>query len=365
MLVDTTNIVLNDEKEFLDLIKGYVDTGTWSTTLANYLELVPASKIKISDFDNLSDVKAFEDTAKNTGLYIKIEGKEFPVGKSAMKSIMDRCRVSGSVFREMSKPDLTKVLNTFLMYANGDALIRFANDKVRAVLAGETNGYSIINMFDVFKETQNYLNKEYADSAFIQGTFTHELAVGKWEIVDNRISDLYKGTFKKFTSKKICGIVTVSDSDTGHSGANIYVSLKADNLVMALGKPIKCEHKGASTLADYEMNLKMILSKINESVEKINSLSKITVKHPNDTVNNMMKRVGLGKKYISAVWDYRKMIYSNPEESTNAKDLYLDICSILEFADGKSDIELLNIEERIGRIMSLNIPDYDYLNKAE
>lgn len=361
MILDNTEIMQREEKDFLDMIKNYVKEGSWETATTRQLLTAAAKNLNISNLTDLTKIEIFEDTANNSGLYLNVSDELKALGKSAMKSLFQRARINGSALHDVSKPGLETILNTCLPTAMGDALLRISNGKVRAVLGGNENGYSIIDMYEVFDSTAKYLTQEFKEVDFVSGTFTHEASVARWEVRDERIGDAYERALKDFKSN-VGALITVADSDTGFSGANIYVSINAGNRKIYLSSPMKVEHEKNADISEFKENLKGILSLINDKMLDLNNLGKIEVEFPIPCIKHVMHKVGLGKKAVSEVTSLWEVMYGNDKAS--ALDIYLAICEVPGFMVQKSkrtsEVSILDVEERVARISTLDFSEYDY-----
>ncbi|WP_143433352.1 hypothetical protein [Intestinimonas butyriciproducens] len=90
--------------------------------------------LKLYDHDGRAEIIA--DTMENTSLLLKVNGETYPVRSCAIKSILERARISGHALNKVSKSIFTQILNYCMDVASGDSLIKVADDKVSAVHAG-------------------------------------------------------------------------------------------------------------------------------------------------------------------------------------------------------------------------------------
>lgn len=364
MINDEISINYKDENGFLNMLKGYVEEGKWINICPSITATIPAEDIDPLDFAGLERLAAHEDTERHTGMYYSFEGEKLPLGRSAMKTLFDRCRISGSVLKDMSRKSLSSVLNTCLVYSAESALLRVFAGKVRAVLSSGTDkSYSVMDMDKIFGAASDYFKNNFDKSEFIEAEFSHEICIAKWQVEDDRIDEAYKSQFVS-SNKRVKGEITVASSDTGYSGANIYYSIRIGGVNIALGKPLECEHRSGGDLSVFNDNLGMIFSKIQESIENISALQEIKIYHPVECLINIVKKLGISKKLAADIIDtYRAL---NDGDDDTAFNLYYQICSIGTNATskgvGRSSFSMLDLEERIARALTLDFKEFDRID---
>ena len=108
--------------------------------------------LKLYDHDGRADIIA--DTMENTSLLLKVNGETFPVRSCAIKSILERARISGHALNKVSKAVFTQILNYCMDVASGDSLIKVADDKVSAVHGGDPKDYAVLEMLPLVQTVQ-------------------------------------------------------------------------------------------------------------------------------------------------------------------------------------------------------------------
>ena len=63
----------------------------------------------------------------------------------AIKTILERARVSGNELNKVQKTELAQILNYCMKVAGGDALLRFCEDKISAVHGGNASDYAVLS----------------------------------------------------------------------------------------------------------------------------------------------------------------------------------------------------------------------------
>ena len=103
------------------------------------------------------DEDIITDTIVNTGLLLIDKNEYYPVRGCAIKSILDRAGIQGNGLRRLEKNVYARILNDLLKVANGEALIRFSEGKVSAVLSGDCNDYAVLDVEQIFLHSVDYL----------------------------------------------------------------------------------------------------------------------------------------------------------------------------------------------------------------
>ena len=99
----------------------------------------------------------FEDTLEHTRLILKVKEDLYPVRSCAIKTILERARISGNALNKVQKAELAQILNYCMGVAGGDALLRFCEDKISAVHGGDASDYAVLETPELFRRTVEYL----------------------------------------------------------------------------------------------------------------------------------------------------------------------------------------------------------------
>ena len=113
---------------------------------------------------------------------MKVDGKDYPVRSCALKTVLERARISGHALNKVSKSVFAEILNYCMGVASGDSLIKIADEKVSAVHGGDPKDYTVMEMLPLFKATSDFLNREYPGNTFMTAHFDHSIATasGVW-----------------------------------------------------------------------------------------------------------------------------------------------------------------------------------------
>ena len=87
----------------------------------------------------------FKDTMEHTRLILKVRDELYPIRSCAIKTILERARVSGNALNKVQKTELAQILNYCMKVAGGDALLRFCEDKISAVHGGDASDDAVLS----------------------------------------------------------------------------------------------------------------------------------------------------------------------------------------------------------------------------
>lgn len=186
------------------------------------------------------------DTLNGTQLVLQTEDDCIPVRNCAVKTILERARISGNALSKVEKPVFAKILNYCLKVSPGQALLKLSDDKVSAVHGGDESDYSILEMYELFTKTSDYLTANFSDVKYAGGFFEHSMVAALWTLDGNdELVETYLNLLDMHGIKcrDLKASVRLTSSDTGISGANLYPTLIADDKNIPLGSPLKREHK--------------------------------------------------------------------------------------------------------------------------
>lgn len=135
-----------------------------------------------------------EDTMENTRLMMAFGGKDFPVRSCAVKTILERARISGNALNKVSCSALTEILNYCMDVASGESLVKVADSKISAVHGGDPKDYAILNMKELFQKVSEFLASEYPGNTFVTAHFDHAMSMAIWSLDGqaDQIMDAYR-----------------------------------------------------------------------------------------------------------------------------------------------------------------------------
>lgn len=361
----------NDSEQFLDFLAERKEHSRWMKAPSKELEFqavekdTPMGSLFMQVYQNNGKAGILADTMENTAVLLRVNGESIPVRSCAVKSILERARISGYALNKVKTDVFTQILNYCMNVASGKSLIKVADDKVSAVHGGDEKDYKILDMQAMFEKVKDYLDENFPGNQFMTGHFDHAMATGIWRLDGqaDQLLDSYRKELaaKGISNKPITPALRFTTSDTGVSGANLYPTLLvgSNNRLVPLGYPIKTEHKGRADLSFFEEQLQMLYAKYEEALDKQKQLMNIDVLHPCTAFLGVLKRIGAPKKASYEALEYLKA--QNGDAPCTAYELYLYMCEIifLTQCEGASGSRIAQLEEIIARALKVNWGEYD------
>lgn len=304
------------------------------------------------------------DTMENTRLLLRANDRYYPIRGCAVKTILDRARVSGSALSKVRKPVLAQILNECMNVANGDALLRIADDKVSAVLGGDSTDYAILEMPALFEATMAHLKKEFPGYTFAGGWYDHSMVTALWELSTTPdLIDSYQNSLKLhgMKSEELKPALRLTSSDVGISGANLFPTLfkGADSKILALGDPLKLDHTNGASIDKFCDQLELIFSQYTRALNNLTKLLDVEIFYPVNAMLGIMKRISIPKKLAYQAAELFKAQYG--EDGCTAHDAYYGISEVLFLmqCDGASGSRIAQMEEKVARALHIRWHDYD------
>lgn len=360
-----------EQEDFLEFIKGITRSALWERRKSKDLRLVAleedskiAKELKEKYADQGMDEGILADTIANTGLLLKAKGEYYPVRSCAIHSILDRAGISGSALRKVDRNVYARILNECLKVARGEALLRISEGKVSAVLGGDSHDYAVLDMEKIFLLTVEYLYDRFKSCHYIGGFYEHSFASALWELDgEDKLLEAYQEELRVrcMDTEELKPVIRVATSDTGISGANIYPLLVSgmEKKTIALGSPLKLEHKAGATIKKFEEQLNMLYGKYQFALGSLTKLLGIDIMNPANCMMGVMKKVGIPKKLGMEAVELFKV--QRGEDPCSAHDIYYGISEILFLmeTEGEEGSRITGMEETIARALSVNWREYD------
>jgi hypothetical protein len=306
-----------------------------------------------------------EDTMENTNLLMMVNGQDYPVRSCAIKTILERARISGHALNKVSSDVFSQILNYCMNVASGQSLIKIADAKVSAVHGGDEKDYAVLEMVPLFQAVADFLNAEFPGNHFLTAHFDHTMAMAIW-MLDGQSDELLDTYRHELAARNIkCSAVTPAlrfmTSDVGMSGANLYpiLLIGSSHRVLPLGYPIKTEHKSGVDLQFFQSQLNLLYAKFREALESHVKLMDVEVRYPGNTLLGVLKRIGAPKKSSYEVLD--GFLAGNGDTPCTAYELYMYMSDIIFNAqcEGASGSRISQLEEIVARAVHISWSDYD------
>lgn len=361
MYKDNFEMFFKNEKEMKDFLDELEMNSFWQRCSIKKIRTMNTDKINPAKYTDLSDLEIYTDTVENTGLYQIISDKvqPFPVRNVAMKTIMDRNRFSGQVFRDMRREEVADFINLAAKYAKKETYIRVMGGKISAELSED---YVILPMNEIFQIASNSLSEQFEEVSFSHGHFDYCVTEMEWHVKDKMICKAYEeilgGT--ECNSEMFSLGVKICTSDTGYSGANINYKIIHKSKKIYLSHSLKMDHKGNASMESFRSNTLKIFARYQETLMDLRKLHEIRIQFPQNCMTAVMKKAGISAKLIGDTVEYRKMVTS--PGPTNALDLYYDICQCVDLAMANGLVkerQLSDLEEKVAGIIGIKWKNYD------
>ena len=372
VFADDFSCSFSEPRDFLQFLGERKAKSEWMTAPSKDLRFEPVEKgsalgdlyMKIYDHNGAADV--LEDTMENTSLLLKVAGKDSPVRSCAIKTVLERARISGHALNKVSKTVFAEILNYCMGVASGDSLIKIADQKVSAVHGGDPKDYTVMEMLPLFKAVCDYLDKEYPGNQFMTAHFDHTIATAIWRLDGqaDQLLDTYRREVaaKGLNPAKLIPALRFSTSDVGMSGANLYPILLAGNKsqIIPLGYPLRTQHKSGNDMEYFEEQLGLVYAQFEKAVDKQVQLLNIEIRYPVTTLMRVLKRIGAPKKASYEAMDNFVAIHG--DDPCTAYELFMQMSDVIFDAqcDGASGLRIAQLEEIVSRALNVNWHEYDH-----
>ena len=366
IFADNFRCTFSDPGDFLQFLKERKDNSHWMTAPSRNLVFESLEKdtqmgelyLKLYDYDGRAEIIA--DTMENTSLLLKVNGKTYPVRSCAIKSILERARISGHALNKVSKKVFTQILNYCMDVASGDSLIKIADDKVSAVHGGDPKDYAVLEMLPL-------VQWDFSGNHFLTANFDHAIVTAIWSL-DGQADELMDTYRKAVKERGITEAMSArpglrfTTSDVGVSAANLYpiLLIGGSNRIVPLGDPLKLDHKNGANLETFESGMDQLYACFKESIERQQQLMDVDIRYPYTTLLGVLKRIGITKKLSYEVADLFEG-QNGVQTGCNAYQLYLAMSDVIFLAqcEGASGARIAQLEENVARALRINWHEYD------
>ena len=370
---DNFRRTFDDPGDFIQFLKERKENSRWMTAPSRNLVFESLEKntqmgelyLKLYDHDGCAEIIA--DTMENTSLLLKVNGETYPVRSCAIKSILERARISGHALNKVSKSIFTQILNYCMDVASGDSLIKVADDKVSAVHGGDPKDYAILEILPLVQCVRSILDRDFAGNHFLTANFDHSIVTAIWSL-DGQANELMETYRQAVAEKGVTEAMSArpglrfTTSDVGVSAANLYpiLLLGGSNRIIPLGDPLKLDHKNGADLDAFASSMDQLYACFKESIERQQQLLDVEIRYPYTTMLGVLKRIGITKKMSYEVADLFAG-QSGVSSGCNAYQLYLAMSDVIFLAqcEGASAYRIAQLEENIARALRINWHEYD------
>lgn len=372
IFADSFSCSFSDSDQFLSFLKERQNNSQWMTTPSRNIVFESLEKdtrmgelyLKLYEHEGRAEIIA--DTMENTSLLLKVNGETYPVRSCAIKTILERARISGHALNKVSREVFTQILNYCMDVASGNSLIKVADEKVSAVHGGDPKDYAVLEILPLVQCVRRVLDRDFPGNTFLTANFDHSIVTAIWSL-DGQANELLDAYRRAVAEKGLTSATSMkpglrfSTSDVGISGANLYPILLTggSNRIVPLGDPLKLEHKNGADLSAFESEMDFLYARFKESIEKQQELLEIDIRYPYNTLLGVLKRIGAPKRISYEVADL--FIAQNGDDPCTAYHLYLAMSDVIFSAqcEGASGTRIAQLEEIIARALHVNWHEYD------
>ena len=372
VFADNFSRSFSESGDFFQFLSARQARSKWMTAPSKELRFEPVERgstlgnLYMQIYDHNGDADVLEDTMENTSLLLKVDGKDYPVRSCAIKTVLERARISGHALNKVSKTVFAEILNYCMGVASGDSLIKIADEKVSAVHGGDPKDYTVMEMLPLFKATSDFLNREYPGNTFMAAHFDHSIATAIWRLdgqADNLLDTYHREIAAKgLQTEKMVPALRFSTSDVGMSGANLYpiFLVGAESRIVPLGYSIRTEHKNGVDMQYFEEQLRLVYAQFEKALDKQVQLMNIEIRYPVTTLMRVLKRIKAPKKASYEAMDYFVAIHG--DSPCTAYELFMQMSDVIFSAqcDGASGLRIAQLEEIVSRALNVNWHEYDH-----
>lgn len=352
VFADNFSRSFSESGDFFQFLSARQARSKWMTAPSKELRFEPVERgstlgnLYMQIYDHNGDADVLEDTMENTSLLLKVDGKDYPVRSCAIKTVLERARISGHALNKVSKTVFAEILNYCMGVASGDSLIKVADEKVSAVHGGDPKDYTVMEMLPLFKATNDFLDREYPGNRFMTAHFDHSIATAIW-CLDGQADKLLDTYHREIAAKglqteKMVPALRFSTSDVGMSGANLYpiFLVGAESRIVPLGYSIRTEHKNGVDMQYFEEQLRLVYAQFEKALDKQVQLMNIEIRYPVTTLMRVLKRIKAPKKASYEAMDYFVAIHG--DSPCTAYELFMQMSDVIFSAqcDGASGLRM-------------------------
>ena len=360
----------------LDCHEEQAKQSQWLRFQVRDIEIEPLSK----DSPLFSDIQAFaqgtsqeavNDTAKNLGLALRVDGSLYPIRDTAYKTLLDRAKIGGSALPKLSRDILAQTLNACMKLSNSDALILVRDEKVSAVHSGDETDYSVLPINELLRVIKDKLDSRFPGNEFDTGYSDHSITSGLWKMPaqKNDLMGTYLNTLNangqsKLASKLMPGIRFIT-SDTGVASAKITAMFVGGQYPIAIGSCISVDHRHKASIADFDNAVDLVFAKFSDNVKKLEKLLDVYLDYPVNAMTRICKKLAMPKKAAIEEIEMYKMAYGG--KGASAHEVYMAMQEILFIlkTEKTPESKMLTVEENLTRALSINWYDYDLAGEVQ
>lgn len=338
MFKDAFRHFTTDCRDFVDKVAEYELNDKYTRAKISDLTVLPLVDVEDEMDANFPPYleEAVADTLSNLQLGISFtdaDGIDYtlPLRETAKKSLLDRAKISGASLERLSRAQLCTVLNMcYRLYSNSSTLIYVNNNKIAAVLSGDSKDFSVLPLNSLLKALHDKFDELSFKFRFVDGYIDHYYCYSRYEILDGDLLDSYKEALKAhnihFNSGNMKAAVQFSSSNVGMSTAKVSSFIKTDNHFLPLGTACFTPHRGGKNIDDFRENLKGMFGSYQEALLNLTKLMDIKLQYPVDVMTKICQKLKYPREQsIEAI----RLFESYAGKGTTAYDVYCALGEVL------------------------------------
>lgn len=325
-------------KEFIDTVKEYESEDEYKRVVISGLSVFALEDAGDEIDANIPSAlsEASGDTMMHLRLGIEFESEGetyvYPLRETAKKSLLDRAKINGASLEKLSRSQLSTVLNMcYRLYPESNSLVYINNNKVNAVLSGDTKDFSVLPLTDLLNVLHNKFKDLSFNFQFVEGYLDHWYCFSKYDITDSNLLEKYQEALTThgipFNPRRMKAAVQFASSNVGMATAKVTSFLKNEDRYIPLGTACQTQHRGGKTVEDFENSLMGMFASYQEALTDLTKLMDIKLKHPVDVMTKVCQKLKYPKEQsIEAIQLFQS--YAEPNKTT-AYDLYCALGEVL------------------------------------
>lgn len=366
---DNYYVTFSSYPGLLDYHREQAKDSQWRRCPVNELEIEPLDESSplygsLVAFASGTTPEAVEDTAKNLGLAIRVNGELYPVRTTAYKSLLDRAKIGGTALPKLPRAVLADTINACLQLSSSDALVLVRDEKVSAVHSGDEVDYSILPINELIEALKEKLDERFPGNVFETGYSDHAMSGASWKLPGQK-DDLI-GTYaktiaalgqSKFADKLVPGVRFMT-SDTGVASAKVSALLLGGQHPIHIGGCIAVDHRHGKKISDFDTALDQLFAQFGKSVEQLQRLLTVNLNYPVNAMTRVCKKLSMPKK---AALEAIAMFKMSCGPTATAHDVFMAMQEIpynLKIQN-TPESKLLSVEENMARALTLNWKEFD------
>ena len=374
--LDSYSTTFSDRQAMQSYHEGLTKESQWQHCKVNELHMEPLDEASplyssLGAFAAGTSADAVEDTAKNLGLAILVNGGLYPVRTTAYKSLLDRAKISGNALTKLKRPVLAEVLNECLNIYSSEALVLIRDEKVSAVHSGDMTDYSVLPIDELLDILGKKLDERFPGNIFERGYTDHALTSASWRMPAQKedllgtYAALLKAQGKTKTADKLVPGVRFTTSDTGVASAKVSALLVGGQYPIHIGSCIAVDHRHQTKVADFDAALDQLFAQFTTSVENLQALLEIELDYPVNAMTRICKKLSMPKKAAVEAISMYEMAYGGGRATAHDVFMAMQEIPYIMKTDGAPESKLITLQETMARALTLRWSDYDLAKAVE